>query len=142
LVNLYQGLDPDSAANGLISTRLTNKLSYSLAYTNVEVTFWHRHGPHPRFRDPPLQVRYDIRPYPEDYYANEVGWQDHLTASVTYNLPLLPGPVRLFAPATRAADGSNYTDQTGNVYIWPISAVATLGNEGEKPLSRYWQEEF
>lgn len=142
LVNLYRGLDPDSFDNTLISTRLTNKLAYTVANTSVDLTFWHRYGPHIRFRDPPLQVRYGIRPYRDEYYPNEVGWQDHVTTTVTFNLPLLPGPVRLFAPATRNADGSSRIDQTGNVYIWPISASATLGIEGEKPLMRYWQEEF
>jgi hypothetical protein len=142
LINLYRGLDAESVNNSLISTRLTNKLAYTVANTNVDVTFWHRYGPHERFRDPPLQVRYGVRPYIDEYYPNEVGWQDHITATVTYNLPLLPGPVRLFAPATRTQDGSSRVDQSGNVYIWPISASSTLGNEGEKPLKVYWQEEF
>lgn len=142
LINLYQGLDSESVNNSLIPTRLTNKWAYSVANTEVDVTFWHRYGPHERFRDPPLQVRYDIRPYRDEYYQNEVGWQDHVTAQVTYNLPLLPGPVRLFAPAVRNSDGSQRIDQSGNVYIWPISASATMGVDGEKPLLTYWQEEF
>ena len=142
LVNLYRGLDAESVDNGLISTRLTNKLAYAVANTTVDVTFWHRYGPHDRFRDPPLQVRYDIRPYRDEYYPNEVGWQDHVTAMVTYNLPLLPGPVRLFAPQAQTSNGTGQVDQSGNVYIWPISAPATLGVEGEKPLFSYWQEEF
>lgn len=141
LINLYAGLDSDSLSNSLIPTRLWNKLAYSYQNTFVEVDFWHRVGPHFDYQDPPLQYEYLIRPYPDEYYDNELGWQDHITATVSYNIPLLPGPVRLFAPAARRGDVSR-TDVNGQTYAFLISASATMMNEGEKPLLFYWQEEY
>lgn len=151
----YSGLDPASSANTKISDRLRNKLAYSYPNTDVQLTFWHRS--HPRivrirderveWRDPPLQPiypeAYGVSPYFDEYYSNELGWQDELTALVTFNLPLLPGPIRFFAPTggAIAADGSTPSrDQTGEVFIWPLKAFATMGMEGQKPQLDYWQE--
>ena len=148
LVKLYQGTNPDSQSNGMISTRLANKLAYSYPNTSVRLTFWHRNESFRQFwRDPPLQVRYNIPPYRDEYYMNELGWQDELTAQVTYNLPLLPGPVRFFAPTANFASASSSgsvpsIDSSGNAYVWPLAASATMGIEGEKPLLSIWQEEF
>jgi len=130
----------------------------------VDITLWHRfrenvpredpNGPgrylvenghwSERFRDPPLYEyveRFDM------YQDNEIGWQDHITATITYNLPLLPGPIRFFAPTTlpdttTIRNTDPRTDSSGRVYIWPITGNATLGNEGEKPHRAFWQEEF
>jgi hypothetical protein len=146
LAKLYQGTNPGSQSNELISTRLRNKLAYSYANTSVRLTFWHRHEfVHRYWRDPPLQVRYNIPPYRDEYYMNEVGWQDELTAQVTYNLPLLPGPVRFFAPTGNfdSGSGSNPSiDNSGESFIWPLTAAATMGVEGDKPRMTIWQEEF
>ena len=148
LTRLYQGTNPGSQSNSLISTRLRNKLAYSYHNTAVRLTFWHRNEfLRWYWRDPPLQVRYDLPPYRDEYYMNEVGWQDELTAQVTYNLPLLPGPVRFFAPTANfdsdASGGSiPAVDNSGQTYIWPLTASATMGLEGDKPRTSYWQEEF
>lgn len=148
LANLYQGLDADSSTNSLINQRLRNKLAYSYANTNVEVEFWHRsqtyvvrNDPFLEYRDPPLQIEYEISPYPDEYYQNELGWQDHIMAKVTYNVPLLPGPLRLFANGARIGEESR-TDVNGQTYVFEVAATATMVNEGEKPLISYWQEEF
>jgi len=150
-LKLYRGLDADASEQNLISARLHNKLAYAYANTNVQIDFWHRVGPYPHYQDPPLQVQYQIGPWFDEFQPNEVGWQDHITATVTFNLPLLPGPVRLFAsgsqPATDgstlpAADGRGATDITGNTFVFTLSASATMLNEGEKPLLPYFQEEF
>lgn len=155
LPRIYEGLNPESVSNSRIPTRIRNKLAYSYANTTVDLTLWHRfreYNPYsipPQWeddkgrmsepvRDPPLEA------YVEDYdmyQSNEIGWQDHLTATVTYNLPLLPGPIRFFAPTP---DGGSVecVDQTESTYIWPITGNATLGNEGEETLIPYWQEEF
>ena len=163
LPRLYQGLNPDSVSNSKIPARLRNKLAYSYANTIVDVTVWHRFrentngarhpdldgnmseiwpfaGPGPGWgdRDAPLDA-YDEQINEFLFQANEIGWQDHVTATVTYNLPLLPGPMRLFAPN---APDTPMVDGSGEAYIWPISASATLGNEGQKTLRLYWQEEF
>ena len=171
---LYQGLDPDSISNSRIATRLENKLAYSYANTNVDLTVWHRFRENGGgFSHPDESGRQSEYPVPfhsigrdAPLYANEegqlavneIGWQDHITATVTYNLPLLPGPIRFFAPQADIsnADPANpdsggqttdvaedpSTDRTGSVYIWPITASATLGNEGQKRHREYWQEEF
>ncbi len=141
LVSLYQGLDAESGTNTLIARRLRNKLAYSYANTDVQIEFWHRFGQNRSQRDAPLEIDYDIPPYLDEFQPNELGWQDHLTATVTYNVPLLPGPLRLFANGARIGETSR-TDANGQAYVFEIAASATLGNEGEKPLISHWQEEF
>ncbi|MDB4370758.1 pilus assembly protein [Mariniblastus sp.] len=149
---VYSGLDPNSSINSRISDRLKNKLAYSYPNTEVELTFLHRRRPRivwigderVEWRDPLLGgLPYEVPPYPDEYYPNELGWQDELTALVTFNLPLLPGPIRFFAPTggAIAADGTTPSrDQTGEVFIWPLKAFATMGMEGQKPQLPYWQE--
>jgi hypothetical protein len=138
LAKLYQGLDAEAYQNTLFETRVHNKLAYTIANTSVDLTFWHRRNGHYRFKEPPLQVQFGLRPEPQQYSMNELGWQDHLTAKVTYQLPLLPGPVRLFAPQARDPSNENpLVDQSGETYIWTLSAQATMGIEGEIPLYRY-----
>ena len=182
LTKLYVGLDPDSVSNGRINSRISNKLAYSAQNTRVDVTFWHRFraggsrdraslssGGDPAYRpvqlseterDPPLDAHEPI--YQRGiligtapiFEPNEVGWQDQITATVTYNLPLLPGPMRFFVPGERSissfdreiingvtADDATQ-DQTGNVFVWPITGVASLVNEGMKPIASFLQEEF
>ena len=182
ITKLYAALDPESISNGRINSRIRNKIAYSAQNTNVDLTVWHRYregsfpdrasvvsGRDPAFRpeqtseaqrDPPLDAHRPI--YQRQmlvgsapiYEANEIGWQDHITATVTFNLPLIPGPIRFFAPTGRSISTFDrdlpegvsaedaQRDQTGNVFIWPITGVATLVNEGEKPSATYWQEEF
>jgi len=169
LTRLYQGLDPDSISNSQIPQRLENKLAYSVANTDVRLTVWHRFRENAGGLSHPDEMgRQSEYPVPNHsagrdapLYANEegqldfneIGWQDHITAEVTYNLPLLPGPIRFFAPRTQGPtlesdrrtttdDEDSATDTTGNVYIWPITASATLGNEGQKRHREHWQEEF
>jgi hypothetical protein len=141
LAKLYGGLDADSLSNRSISTRLRNKLAYTAGNTYVKVELWHRNGPHENYRDPPLQVEYLIGPEWTEYEMDEMGWQDHITTTVTFDVPLLPGPVRLFAPAARNGTESR-TDANGETYVFSVSAAATMVNEGEKTLHSYRQEEF
>ena len=165
LAKLYAGLDFDSTSNNLIETRLRNKLAYAEGNTTVQLDFWHRWGPLVNYQQPPLQRRYFITR--DEFFQNEVGWQDHLTAQVTFNLALLPGPMRFFAEnvstvsvntssnssspipdragncACRpSCDGFGRTDATGQTFVFPVTASATMLNNGEKPLLRYLQEEF
>ena len=169
LTRLYSGLDADSTSNSLIATRLRNKLAYSNANTVVQVDFVHRPGEWVHRLEPPLQVQYLVPPYPDEFYPNELGWQDHLTATVTFHVPLLPGPLRFMTSsrpngegtdnpgtsndpmATDAAgncqprpapDGFGYTDAASEAFIYSLSASATMVLEGRKPLRMYRQEEF
>ena len=91
-------------------------------------------------------VEFDGRDVPDDltveYVPNEIGWQDTVTATVRHDLALLPGPGRLLARRVRHPDGS--TDRVadaivrqGSVYVYPLEATATLGNEGQKSVIPY-----
>ena len=182
LTKLYAGLDPGSNSNSRINPRIRNKLAYSARNTRVDVTFWHRFRPggspdraslaeggDPAYRpvqsseaqrDPPLDAHRPIYQRGQlvgsepIFEHNEVGWQDQITTTVHYNLPLLPGPMRFFVPGERSvstfdretvngvtADDAT-RDETGNVFIWPITGVASLVNEGLEPVASYQQEEF
>jgi len=139
LVRAYQALVPDSVNNARIPTRLRNKLAYSLANTRIVVNFLHKET------EPPL-ARYDIPPDRNEFYPNEVGWQDPVRVEVTHDMALLPGPGRLLARRVPSPYlGVDYTaasiDERGSVYVRSLTASATLGIEGEKPVLRYVQAE-
>jgi hypothetical protein len=143
LVRVYQGLDSQSTANSRISDRLINKLAYTRSNTNVQVEFMHDYGYDRLNNEPPLQIYYDIPPYRDEFYMNEMGWRDHITVTVTHQMALLPGPGRLLAKPVSSSDSISQQigrDRGGSVYVWPITAAATLGNEGEKSLKPYWQQ--
>ncbi len=138
----YGSLVSSSASNGAINGRIANKLAYASAATTVEVRFYH-----PNF-EPPL-VTYDppvgVSPPSTlmEFQPNELGWQDQVTVKVTHYYALLPGPGRLLASVIPNPNGSLTNDpvvqslrQMG-VYVYPITAEATLGNEGEKSVLPY-----
>ena len=91
LKNAYGTLAPSSASNGAIGPRLDHKLAYALQNTDVQIRFFHKN------QEPPLQTYYDCRTIPDEFYFNEVGWQDTITVTVNYQFPLLPGPGRMLA---------------------------------------------
>ena len=137
----YGSMVSSSSSNGAINGRIANKLAYAMAATTVEVRFYH-----PNF-EPPLET-YPIAPHYEyqqyEFQPNELGWQDQVTVKVTHQYALLPGPGRLLAKMIRNPDGTSSNDtvaqsiqKIGNVYVYPITAEATLGNEGEKSVLPY-----
>ncbi len=134
LTTLYKALDQQASESNLITRRLRNKVAYVARNTDVDVTFYHRFGNNPIIKEPPLQNEFV-------YEFNELGWQDHITSTVTFRIPLLPGPARLLAPFVTAGVGSA-TDPSGEVYVWPVAASATMGIEGDKALLSFFQEEF
>ncbi len=82
----------------------------------------------------------------DEFYANEVGWQDAVTATVTYQLALLPGPGRLLFSSTPYSPGGSGAgvDQTaasiqqnGSLYTTTLTAAATLMIDGERPTWDY-----
>ena len=124
----YAALDPDSDANARISARLRNKLAYSSRNTEIEIRFYHKNS------EPPLVV--------PRFRFNELGWQDQITVTVKHKLALLPGPGRLLARRVVGPDGtsdsvSETVGRSGRVYVYPLHASATLGNEGEKSVIPY-----
>lgn len=136
---LYATLAPQAATNPQVAVRLSNKLAYSLAATTVDVTFLHRSD------EPPLgpyRVRtVDGRDF-LSFYFWEVGWQDPITVTVTHQFALLPGPGRFLSRPLVSPSGqpdllAPKISQRGGVYVYPISATATLGVEGEKSVLPY-----
>jgi hypothetical protein len=132
----YAATSPGSAANARVPKRLENKLAYALANTQVEVRFFHKNS------EPPL-VTYYLADDITEFRFNELGWQDQITVTVRHDLALLPGPGRLLARYVPGASGVDQVSQrihrNGSVYTYPLTASATLGNEGEKSLVPYVQ---
>lgn len=166
---LFGNLDPKSKSNSKINSRLANKLAYSLANTTINMTVWHYDNMGDQQAEPPLgqwpnivldgQGRTMIdrtlyeRPdqsqgasttVSDEFKLNEIGWKDPITVTVTHQFALLPGPGRLMAkfapPAGSGTDPIASKIRLANgVYTYPVSASATLGNEGEKPVVPYVQ---
>ncbi|MBN1395774.1 MAG: pilus assembly protein [Pirellulales bacterium] len=143
LANAYNALTQTSDAAA--ARRLRNKFAYAAANTKVEVEFFHSDDePPPNAAAPTKPVNligamsYDCYIIMDDetydlcFRCNEVGWRDPITVRITHNLALLPGPGRLLARSTGAADRvSSGIENRGDVYTYPLSASATIGNEGE-----------
>jgi hypothetical protein len=138
---LYARLAPKAAVNPQVNVRLRNKLVYSQAATSVEVTFLHRDD------EPPLGpylVRMLEGPDLERFYFWEVGWQDPITVKVTHQFALLPGPGRFLSRPIASPSGApdllaRKIRQNSGVFVYPITATVTLGNEGEKSVFPYVQ---
>jgi hypothetical protein len=98
---------------------------------------------------PPIKINRTLderpdwyNPMGDEFRPNEVSWKDPITVTVTHQFALLPGPGRLlakFAPATGSVTDpiSSRIRQQNGLYVYPITASATLGNEGEKPVIPY-----
>ncbi|HUY90167.1 MAG TPA: TadE family protein [Pirellulales bacterium] len=136
---LYAALAPQAATNPQVTVRLRNKLAYSMAATTVDVTFLHRED------EPPLGP-YRVRTVDGrdtlSFNLWEVGWQDPITVKVTHQFSLLPGPGRFLSHPLTSPSGqpdllARKISQRGGVYVYPITATATLGVEGEKSVLPY-----
>ena len=134
LKTAYGTLASSSGSNSQTGPRLDHKLAYAIENTDVEIRFYHKN------QEPPLKT-YFLPEDPGEFYFNEVGWQDTITVTVNYQFPLLPGPGRLLA---RYVTGSSGTDKVAEaiqkhkgVYTYPLTASATMGNEGEKSVVPY-----
>ena len=128
----YATLAPDSNSNPAIPKRIENKLAYAMANTSVEIRFYHKNS------EPPL-VQHYLKDDIGEFYFNELGWQDQITVTVRHNLALLPGPGRFLAkhivsPTSADDRVSDAISLQGDVYTYPLSASATISNEGEKSL--------
>jgi len=131
----YGTMVSSSDKNAAIPARLENKLAYAMHNTQIEVRFFHKN------REPPL-VTYFLSDDPGEFCFNELGWQDPITVTVNHSLALLPGPGRLLArnvpgPGGSADRVSESIEPAGNVYVYPLSASATVGGEGEKSVIPY-----
>jgi hypothetical protein len=131
----YQVMDQTAGTNTRIPDRLKNKLSYALAATTVRIEVRHKDS------EPPL-IWHDLRPYPEEFETNEIGWQDQVLVTVQHDFALLPGPARLLAkrvvaPGKSMDEVADRIRQVGNVFVYSLSATVRLSNEGEKPVLSY-----
>ena len=125
----YAALAPSSYSNyySAVAERIDAKLAYALNNTDVKVRFYHKNV------EPPLL------PYTSEmengfkkkyFQENELGWQDLVTVTVSYNMALLPCAGKLFA------DRPGVTNQ-GKVYCKALTATAALNVEGEKSVISY-----
>lgn len=135
LRRVYRQNASDYGRNPQIAARLENKLAYAARATEVEIRFFHSN------HEPPL-VPYHIGPDEMEFHFNEVGFQDPVTVRVTHYMALLPGPGRLLARSATRPDGlpddvAATIRQVDGLYVYPLSASATLGNEGEKSVIPY-----
>ncbi|GAB4131189.1 MAG: hypothetical protein Kow0040_10200 [Thermogutta sp.] len=132
---VYRQNVPDFDRNPRIAQRLVNKLAYAINFTNIEVRFFHSN------QDPPL-MPYLLPDDPGEFYANELGFQDSVTVTVRHDMAMLPGPGRFLARPTTSPDGRpEATAQSikprNGIYVFPLTASITLGNEGEKSVVPY-----
>jgi hypothetical protein len=134
LAMMYQGLAPESARNSRIAPRLANKMAYALANTQVDIEIRHKESE-------PLLLRHWVSPHDEEFTSQEIGWQDQIIVTVTHDFALLPGPGRLLARRTTTADDRTAARirRSGSAFVYPLSASARLGNEGQKPSLPYVQ---
>lgn len=144
LQRAYAAVAPGSSGNLRTNPRLWNKLAYALNYTDVQIRFFHSN------REPPLDWRlWPIYTHPcvfrYPFVLNEeLGWQDTITVKVRHRLALLPGPGRLLFRQQSEEPAINPNDpwaptirQSNEVYTYPLTAAATLGNEGQESVIPY-----
>jgi len=135
LQTMYRQNVPEFDRNPRIARRLVNKLAYALNFTDIEVRFFHSN------QDPPL-VPYLLPDDPGEFYANELGFQDSVTVTVRHDMALLPGPGRFLARPIVSSGGRPDTAAQNiklrnGIYVYPLAASITLGNEGEKSVVPY-----
>jgi hypothetical protein len=127
LKSAYGALAPSSSSNGMIGTRIDRKLAYAIQNTDVQIRFYHKN------QEPPLEL--------SATYPHQLGWQDLITVTVTYQFPLLPGPGRLLARFVNYASGTDNVaskiQQHSGSYTYPLAASAAIGNEGEQSVVPY-----
>ena len=157
----YEMVVPNSSTNSRIPTRLRNKLAYAFWNTRIRISFVDKDSQEgPTYNPRVLRVIDGMAvtdrtgDWVRDWTDHEIGWQDPIAVTVEHNFALLPGPGRFLAKYLVRADGN--VDRTAQrvetrmpgsdrvpflvpTYTVPISASATLTNEGLKPLLRYEQ---
>ena len=137
LHRVYRGLDPGYETNSRVPARIDNKLAYSSEATQIRLSFLHKDDG----IEPPLQ-QWNVPHDRNEFYFNEVGWQDPIQVTVTHQFALLPGPGRLLARSVSSYDGRRDTVAESifvrrGVYVRELTATATLANEGSKSVAPY-----
>ena len=155
LVAAYNALTQSSTGvtSNAVTNRIQNKLSFADANTAIEITFFHSDAEVPPNVGGPAPAVNFIGTMGGDcylnggtvpcFYSNEIGWRDPITVTVTHNLALLPGPGRLLAAYLASNQPNQFAGQKGSsgvysdTYTYQLSAAATIGNEGERPVVSY-----
>jgi hypothetical protein len=148
LIAAYHAYAPAAALNARIPTRIRHKLAYALNNTQLRIVIRHKD-------EEPELIEHGLGPYPEEFTANEIGWQDQIVVTVTHDFALLPGPGRLLArPSSSSSSASTVSSTTessgtdrvsqaigrsGSAFVYPVTATVRLGNEGDKPVLPYFQ---
>lgn len=130
--------------SGALSRRLRNKVAYAFAEQQPISLYNRSTGAWLALADGQT-TSVAVQHYHRDpTAANEVGWQDPVTATVAHCLVLLPGPGNmLFRYVTAGASqgmGNNFgylSAPAGKVPVFRIVAEATLVNEGQKSVVPY-----
>ena len=161
VAQFYQLLVPDAASNSKIPERLINKVSYAYWNTRIRLAYIDKDSQEgPTYNPRVLRVIDGMAvtdrtgAWLRDWTDHEIGWQDPIIVTVEHDFALLPGPGRFLAKYLVRADGDAdqvapriETRMPGSdrvpfllpTYTIPLSASATLTNEGLKPLLRYEQ---
>ncbi len=134
----YGFLAPNSAWATETPGPVYNKLAYAMAHTDVDISFYHS-GQEPPLRAYTEPYQHDPNdPEPPEFIADgytgiEIGWQDPIEVTVTYELKLLPGLTRyiFIRKAEERISGNK------RYFVYPLVASATLNNEGEKSAVPY-----
>ena len=128
VTRVYEAVSPGASANPRVPIRLANKLAYSLKNTAITI----------EVATPRLEWEYDEDTgIPLILLNDEIGWRDQVSVTVTHQYALLPGPGRLLARSVRSGGAdpvSGRISQQNQFYVIPLTATATLPNEGEKSV--------
>ncbi len=131
---IYHAMVPDAILNARVPERLRNKLDYATRATEIRIAFFHPN------LEPPL-ISWGEPPDPNQFYWDELGWQDPIVVTVRYRVPLMPALGRILARPLAMAGGqdpvSGRIEKWGGIYVYPISATVMLGNEGDMPVYPY-----
>jgi hypothetical protein len=150
LTRIYSDIDPASRSNSVMPQRLRNKLSYAANYTTVQLMWQNVPHPIPDIWEGPT---YNPLEHPSllvpRWNANEVGYRDPVTVSVTHQFALLPGIGRILSHPLFQSDRQSISQDRvaasirprwggqNELYTVQIEASATFVNEGLKSVIRY-----
>ena len=137
----YNAVAPTAAWATKDGGPVYNKLAYAEAHTGVDIVFYHS------TEEPPLVPfiepwQYDpTSPVPPEFMpGREIGRQDPIEITVTYDMKLMPGLIQLsrfFGSAISGTRIQSVTSGNKQYYTYRLFASATLNNEGDKSAVPY-----
>jgi len=163
LIETYLGMAQNLSGNPKSRERLTNKLNYAEGHTRIQMSCYHQNERPDvallegvQYYDPVARIvpsvtysgsvtgyTYYWRPFKE-FKLNELGWQDTITVAVQHDMALfgsswpLSGMISMIPGTATHVYGP--VSRVGNVTVCTLTALATLGVEGEKCSIPYVSE--